>query len=549
MNKASLVLVNGRIATMDEKNPRVEALVISGERIVYAGEDETAKGYVTKETEDIDLKGRLVLPGFNDAHLHFLGGGLNFLRVDLRDCRSFEEIGERVKEKVNKMKPGSWILGRGWDHTLFNQGKWPDKTFLDKIAPQNPVYLKRIDGHVGWANSLTLQLSNIDRNSSSPEGGTIIRDALSGEPTGILLENAMQLVESMIPKPSFEEQTLAIKEAVKEANRFGITSIQDNSDLEVIEVYKKLLEKGELKVRVSEWLPLELVKKPEELKQIVQSFPEQTNLLRPGLLKIMADGTLGSRTAFLFESYSDEPGKSGVLLHEDEELEEMVSLADESGFQVGIHAIGDKANHIVLDIYEKIHGLNPQIEKRHRIEHCSLLKEADIPRFAKSGIVASVQPGFWSSDKKWLEQRLGKERMKGAYPFKSLLNSGTVLAFGTDWPVESLNPMIGFFSAVMREVGARRAVPLPHSAGTVETHGHASLQNLTIEQAIRAYTLDSAYAEFQENEKGSLEIRKLADLVVLSKDIFNIPAEEILETEVEMTILGGKIIFTRRGGV
>jgi predicted amidohydrolase YtcJ len=516
---------------MDEKNPWAETLAISGERIIYSGENVIARGYVSKETEDIDLKGRLVLPGFNDAHLHFLGGGLNFLRVDLRDCKSFEEIGERVKEKVNKMKPGSWILGRGWDHTLFNQGKWPDKTFLDKITPQNPVYLKRIDGHVGWANSLVLQMSKIDRNSSFPEGGAIIKDAHTGEPTGILLENAMQLVEGIIPKPSFDEQTLAIKEAMREVNRFGITSIQDNSDLEVIEVYKKLLEKGELKVRVSEWLPLELVKKPEELKQIVQSFPEQTNLLRPGLLKIMADGTLGSRTAFLFESYSDEPGKSGVLLHEEEELEELVSLADKSGFQVGIHAIGDRANHTVLNVYEKIQKLNPVRERRHRIEHCSVLREVDIPRFAKSGTVASVQPGFWSSDKKWLEQRLGKERMKGAYAFKSLMDSGTVLAFGTDWPVESLNPMLGIYSAVTRDVGAYCNTPL---------------QKLTVEQAVRAYTLGSAYAEFQEKEKGSLEVGKLADMMVLSNDIFSIQPEKIKDIEVEMTILGGKVVYNSR---
>lgn len=534
MNKVSLILLNGRIATMDEKNPWAKALAISGERIIYAGENDIAKGYVTRETEIMDLKGRLVLPGFNDAHLHFLGGGLNFLRVDLRDCKSFEEIGERIKEKSNKLKPGSWILGRGWDHTLFNQGKWPDKTFLDKIALQNPVYLKRIDGHVGWANSLALLISKIDRNSSSPEGGTIIKDAQTGEPAGILLENAMQLVERMIPKPSFEEQILAIKEAMKEANRFGITSVQDNSDLETIEVYKKLLGKNELKVRVSEWLPLELIKKPQELKRLIESFPEKSNLLRPGLFKIMADGTLGSRTAFLFEPYSDEPGKSGVLLHEEKELEELVSLADKSGFQAGIHAIGDRANHTVLNVYEKIQKLNPGRERRHRIEHCSILREADIPRFAKSGTVASVQPSFWSSDKKWLERRLGKDRMKGAYPFKSLLNSGAFLAFGTDWPVESLNPMLGICPAVTRDVGAYSLTPL---------------QKINVEQAVKAYTLGSAYAEFQEKEKGSLEVGKLADMIVLSKDIFSIQPEEIKDTEVEMTILGGKIIFTRRGGV
>jgi predicted amidohydrolase YtcJ len=545
MPKASLILLNGRIVTLDKRNPEVPALAISGEEIVYAGSGEKVKAYATKETEVIDLKGKLVLPGFNDAHLHFLGGGLNFLRVDLRDCRRFEEIGERIKEKASKLKTGSWILGRGWDHTLFNQGNWPDKTFLDKVVLQNPVYLKRIDGHVGWANSLALQMSRIDQNSSSPEGGTIIKNANSGEPIGILLENGMQLVERIIPKPSFEEQTLAIREAVKEANRFGITSVQDNSDIEVVEVYKKVVERNELKVRVSEWLPLELIKKPQELKRLIESFPEKSNLLRPGLLKIMADGTLGSRTAFLFEPYSDEPGKSGVLLHEEKELEELVLLADKSGFQIGIHAIGDRANHTVLNVYEKIQKLNPERERRHRIEHCSVLRETDIPRFAKSGTVASVQPSFWSSDKKWLEQRLGKERMKGAYVFKSLLDSGTVLAFGTDWPVESLNPMLGIYSAVTRDVRAYCNTPLQRNV-EMSAFGETSPQKLTVEQAVKAYTLGSAYAEFQEKEKGSLEVGKLADMVVLSKDIFAIKPEEILETEVEMTILGGKVVYSKQ---
>ena len=541
MSKANLVLLNGKIATMDDKNLRANALVVSDERIIYSGEDDIARDYITKETEVIDLKGRLALPGFNDAHLHFAGGGLTLLRVDLKDCKSFWEIEKRLRDKIIKLRAGSWILGRGWDHTLFNQGNWPDKSFLNGIAPQNPVFLKRVDGHIGWANSLALQLAGINRDTPSPEGGIIVKDSLTGEPTGILIEKGMDLVEKIIPKPSLDELTLAIREAIKEAKRYGITSIQDNSDLEVIEVYKKLLDKNKLKVRVSEWLPLELIKNTEELKRSIESFSDcgsvgtaKSNLLKLGLLKIMADGTLGSRTAFLFEPYSDEPEKSGVLLLEEKELEKMVFLADKFGYQVGIHAIGDRANHIVLNIYEKIKKLNPKRERRHRTEHCSVLREKDIPRFAGLGVVTSVQPAFWSSDRKWLQQRLGKERLKRAYPFRSLLDSGAILSFGTDWPVESLNPMLGIYSAITRDVGAYCNMPL---------------QTLTVEQAIKAYTLGSAYAEFQEKEKGSLEAGKLADIVVLSKDIFSIPPEEILESEVEMTILGGEIIFSCRGGV
>jgi len=533
MLKASLVLLNGKIATMDNRNPWADALAVLGERIICVGKDEIVKDYITKETEVIDLKGRLALPGFNDAHLHFAGGGLTFLRVDLKGCRSFQEIEKRFLDKTSKLQAGSWILGRGWDQALFNQGNWPDKTFLDRISPHNPVFLKRVDGHTGWANNLALKLAGIDRNTLAPEGGIIVKDSLTGEPTGILMESAVELVDKVIPKPSFEELTSGVKEAMKEAKRYGITSIQDNSDLEVIEVYKELLEKKELKVRVSEWLPLELIKNLEELNRLMEIFPEQSNFLKIGLLKTMADGTFGSHTAFLFEPYEDESEKSGMLLLEEKELENMVFQADKSGYQVGIHAIGDRANQIVLSIYEKIKKLNPERERRHRIEHCSLLRKKDLPRLAKSGVIASVQPAFWISDRKLAEQGLGKERTRKAYAWRSLLDSGVILAFGTDWPIEPLNPMLGIYSAVTRDV---------------ETYGNASLhpeQRLSVEQAVKAYTWGSAYAEFQEKEKGSLEVDKLADIVILSKDIFSIHAEEILETEVDMTILGGEIIYAR----
>ncbi len=539
MPKANLVLLNGKIASMDDKNPRADAIAISGERIIYSGKTETAREYIGKETEVIDLKRKLVLPGFNDAHLHLLGGGLASLRVNLKDCRSFQEIEKRILDKIKKTKLGFWILGRGWDHTLFNQGNWPEKSFLDKLAPQNPVFLKRIDGHTGWANSLALKLTGIDKNSSSPEGGVILKDSLTQKPTGILTENAIELVDKVIPKPSSEELHSAIREAMNETSKYGVTSVQDNSDFEAIEVYNALLKNKELKVRISEWIPLETVKNSEELKRWRSCFPEENNLFKPGLFKIMADGTLGSHTAFLFEPYTDKPDKTGMVLLDEKELEKMVFLADRSGFQVAIHSIGDRTSNMVLNIYEKIKKSNPEKKRRHRIEHCSILKETDIPRFASLKVIASVQPSFWSSDKIWLEQRLGKNRLKRAYPWRNLLNSGTILAFGTDWPIESLNPMLGIYSAITRDVGAYCYTPQE------ETHSHSSLQNLTVEQAVKAYTWGSAYAEFQENVKGSLEVGKLADMVVLSKDIFSINPQEILETEVEMTILGGKIIYNR----
>ncbi|MGH7890056.1 MAG: amidohydrolase, partial [Thermodesulfobacteriota bacterium] len=424
--------------------------------------------------------------------------------------------------------------GRGWDHTLFNQGKWPDKKFLDQLTTLHPVYLTRIDGHVAWVNSPALQEAKIDQNTPDPEGGEIARDK-EGNPTGILKENAVDLVANLIPPPTQEDMRKAIQLALAEAQKFGITSIQDNSDLKVLPIYETLAQNGNLTVRVSEWLSFEWVKTPEKFDSLKKTFSEKTNLLKLGPFKGYVDGTLGSRTAYLFEPYADDSSTVGIPQYEQEELDSLILKADKMGYQICFHAIGDKGNYMVLKALEKALLINRRKKSRHRIEHAQVLRLKDIPLFEKLGAIASMQPTHCTSDKRWAQDRLGKERCKGAYAWKSLLINGARLAFGTDWPVEPLNPLIGLYAAVTRKDPQN---PEPGA-------GWYSRECISLMEALKAYTIGAAYAEFQDSLKGSLEVGKLADMVVLTKDIFNLPPEEILTTQVEATIFDGQVIYVR----
>ena len=533
---STLVLINGKVATMDKNNPWAEAVAINGEKIIKVGKNEDIKSLISDKTKIIDLNDRLAIPGFNDAHLHFVSGGLSLLRVNLQGCTTLDEIKSRIRAKIDELPEGAWIIGRGWDHTLFNKGVWPDKSMLDEIAPNNPVFLRRVDGHSVWVNSLALKAAGITKETTNPLGGEIVRDAHAGEPTGILTENAIDLVDKVIPEPSKEELTLAIRKALEEARKYGVTSIQDNSNLGVIDIYKELLKNGELTVRVSEWLPFDWINEMKKLDNIRKKFPKHSNMLRPGLLKGFADGSMGSSTAYFFEPYSDDSTNYGIPLYTQEELTELVVKADKAGYQMGIHAIGDKANHMVLNAYEQSIKLNGKRDSRHRIEHAQVLRSEDIKRFYKLGVIASMQPTHCIDDMRWAESRIGHERCVGAYAWGSFLDCEAKLAFGTDWPVEPLNPMLGLYSAVTRQ-SIEKGLPVG---------GWFPEQRLTVEETVRAYTLEAAYAEFQETIKGSIEPGKLADIVILSDDIFTIPPKEILNTRVVMTILGGKIIYEER---
>jgi len=535
---ADLVLINGNIVTVDKNNPRAEALAVKGDTIVAVGSNEKIRKYIDKkETKIIDLQGKLALPGFNDSHVHFIYGGHALMSISLDRVTSFDEIQRRVQEKVKYKNEGEWISGRGWDQEILPGKKWPTKEPIDEVAPNNPVALSRICGHCTLVNSYVLRISGITKDTPNPPGGVIVKDPGTGEPTGILHEKAMDLIKwpQLSDRESHKTDKEAAKLAVKEAARFGVTSVHDMDGK--IGVFKELLDEGELTVRVYAGEALtSSPKKLQEYKEWKQKLANNNHMLKFGVIKGFIDGSLGSSTALLAEPYKNDPSTSGLLLMTQEELNEIVTLYDEENFQIAIHAIGDKGCNIVLNAFEESIKRNGKRDARHRIEHATVIIPEDIPRFDTLGVIGSVQPVFGPSYgqtiQSFFEDRLGKERAKFTNIWKTLAQANARLAFGTDWPVESLNPMEGIYSAVSRKSITDKA-------------GDAWLQDesLSVKEAIECYTLGSAYASFEEDIKGSLQVGKLADIVVLSKDIFTMPEEEMLNTEVVYTILGGKIIY------
>lgn len=533
---AHLIITNAKIWTVDEQNPVAEAAAVRGNRILAVGSADQVQKLSGKATHIIDAGGRLVLPGFNDAHLHFLSGGESLMEVNLNDSRTPGEIQRRIREKAAQVPKGTWITGRGWDHTLFNDGRWPDKKLLDEAAPDHPVWVRRVDGHVGWANSKALEIAGVNEATASPAGGEIVRDQ-TGEPTGILKESAMGLVGRVVPEISTQQKRLAAEKAVQLAASLGITSVQDNSGIESVEIYRQLLDEDKLTVRITEWMDFDALRNPEKMLSDRERFGRftKTNRIEIGLLKGFVDGTLGSRTAWFFQPYADDPTITGLPQYDEEELTDMICIADSLGLQVGLHCIGAKANWAALQGFAEAQMRYGKRDSRHRLEHAQVLRLEDIPELDKLGVIASMQPTHCTSDMRWAEERIGHERSKGAYAWKRILESGGKIAFGTDWPVEPLDPMRGLYSAVTRQ-----------SIGTGEPEGGwFPDQRLSLAEAIRLYTLDAAYGEFKENEKGSITPGKLADMIILSDDLFSIPPEQILSTRVEVTVFDGRIVYER----
>lgn len=547
--RVSLVLFNGKVFTADGRGTVAEAIAVDGERIVAVGTTmEIRKDYQAER--EIDLRGKLVTPGFNDAHLHFAGGGLSLLRVVLNDSRSLEEAQQRIAAKIRELPAGSWVLGRGWDHTLWG-GQWPTRADLDKVAPNNPVFVQRVDGHVSWANSLALKKAGITRETKAPEGGEILHDA-QGEPTGILKETAGELVSKVVPETTIAEGMRAIERALEEARRYGITSIQDNSGYDVTKGYRELLRQGKLTVRVAEWQDFEdSVEKLKSQRAEFASFKDDPLRLRLTALKGYVDGTLGSRTAAMLAPFADDPHNSGIPRRSSEELTRMIVERHKAGFQIALHAIGDKANRMALDGfesairdsarmtaegssgsgYENAEKVVPQAI-RHRIEHAQVVAPSDFTRFSRLNVLASMQPSHAISDKRWAQDRLGEYRVQGAYAWHKMQAFGVHVPFGTDWPVEPINPYLGLYAAVTRQ-----------STEGEPTGGWWPQERLSIADAIRCYTAEGAYATFEEKDKGQLVAGMLADMVIHSRDLLTIKPEEILRTESLMTILGGKIVY------
>jgi predicted amidohydrolase YtcJ len=560
---ASLVLFNGKIFTADARGTIAEAVAIEGARIVAVGASRDIRARY-RGARAIDLRGRLVTPGFNDAHIHFLGGGLSLLRVELMGAQTLAEAKRRVAARVAEVKPGAWILGRGWDHTLWG-GEWPTRADLDEVAPNNPVFLQRVDGHVSWANTLALQQAGVTRETTAPAGGEILRDG-AGQPTGILKETAAGLVGRVVPEPTRAEKLEGIGRALNEARRYGITSVQDSvSGYDTLALYRELLAADKLTVRVAEWLdfnqPVEELKRERAEFAALKIDPLR---IRISALKGYVDGTLGSRTAAMLAPFSDDPHNSGIPRRPPEELTRMIVERHKEGFQITLHAIGDRANRMALDGFAAAIGQplagaaalganltvskvsadirNPATGRiqaaspfRHRIEHAQVVAPTDFARFRALGVIASMQPSHAISDKRWAQDRLGEYRVLGAYSWHTMLAHGVHVPFGTDWPVEPINPYLGLYAAVTRQ-----------SVEGDPAGGWWPEERLSMADAIRCYTAESAYASFEEKEKGQLAPGMLADLVVHTKDLLTIKPEEILRTEADLTIFNGRVVYERK---
>jgi predicted amidohydrolase YtcJ len=531
---ASLVLQNGKIWTVNDAQPRAQAVACLGSRIVAVGSNDEIRKWIGAGTEVLDLGGKLVLPGFNDAHVHFFSGGENLASVQLRDAKSEDEFRKRIAEFAAKQPVGRWITGGDWDHENWTPARLPTRQLIDAVTAGHSVFVNRLDGHMALANLQALQLAGITRDTPDPPGGTIVRDA-AGEPTGVLKDAAMERMYRAIPAPSDDQIADAVRAAMRYAAENGVTSVQDMSAApEILRVYQTLLARGELTVRISGHQPLATWQRLAAVGLHADFGGEKLHI---GGLKGFADGSLGSTTALFFEPYLDAPNTAGLANSEmipESRMQKHILDADRAGLQVAVHAIGDKANHIVLGMYEEAERQNGPRDRRFRIEHAQHLRMDDIPRFGKLHVIASMQPYHSIDDGRWAEKRIGPERAKGTYAFRALLDSGAVLAFGSDWDVAPMVPLMGIYAAA-----TRRTLDGKHPDGWIPE------QKITVAESIRAYTMGSAYASFDENIKGSIKPGKLADMVVVSDDILNVPPVQIEKTRVETTVFDGKVIYRR----
>jgi len=532
---ADLLLTNGNIYTVTEKQPKAEAVAVKANRIVFVGSNDNAKKFHTAKI--VDLRGRTLVPGFTDAHCHIFGIGEREIRLNLEGTNSLEAFLARVKERVDKTPPGKWITARGWIETFWKPPQFPTHQDLDKIAPKNPVFLTRADGHASIANSAALKIARIDENTPDPFGGQILKK--NGEPTGMLLDNAQDLVASNIPKPTEGEREQALLRGIDREVKLGWCEIQNaGSHKEDVDLIRKAFETGKIKIRFvnAVYGPGEdaqnFLREGSTINAFDHHFTQRT-------IKVLVDGALGPRGAALLKPYSDAPETSGFLTEKPEELRPMFEEALRRGIQVETHAIGDRANRLILDLYEQaFKAVSPDEreirEPRWRIEHAQIVDPDDIPRFTKLGVIPSMQPSHAISDLFFAPARLGMDRLVGAYAWQSFIKSGCIIAGGSDAPVERGEPMIEFYAAVSRK-----------SINGESGEGWHPEQAVSREDALKMFTIWPAYAAFQEKEKGSIEVGKLADFTVLSQDIVKIPEREILETRNEMTVIGGEIIYSR----
>ena len=515
---AEMVIKNGKIFTVTDKNSFVQALAVRDGKILALGTTEEMKDFIGTSTRILDVDGKLVIPGFIDAHCHFGSGGHSLSMLDLGNALSVDYIQKQIEAKIEELPEGASVFGFASfpNPGLFKGLGWPTKEILDKVSPNNPVVMRRRGGHAVWINSVALKKSNITKDSEVPEGGEIVLDLETGEPTGILKEAAQSLLKVWDqPKPKED-----IERALKHAAELGLTSIHTGSSLQQIEIFKELRDEGKLTLRVYAWLSLDNV---DDYIQKGIKQGQGDHMVKIGFLKAFIDGTIGVRSALMFEPFAEEPGNTGLAQYGEEEFYALVEKAHANGYQVGVHAIGDKGVHWVLNAVERAQERHGKKGLRHRVEHNTVTTFEDTKRYGRLGVVASMQPNITGSEM-YRRMRLGIERARRVDMWRTLLDNGAVLAWGTDWPVSPLNPMFNLYQLVTRYYKEER---------------------LTMAEAIKYYTYGPAYASFEEDIKGTLEVGKLADMVVLSRDLFTIQPRDIAKTEVLFTILGGKIVYEK----
>ena len=534
---ADLLIVNARVWTGDKNHPTAQAVAVLGDRIVAVGSNSDINAWRAPKSRLIDAEGKLLLPGFNDAHVHFVSGGLQLDNVQLNDAKTPEEFARRIGDQARKTSKGLWIQGGDWDETKWTPAQLPTKDLIDPVTPNTPVFVNRYDGHMALANSAALRLAGVTAKTPDPPGGTIVRDA-QGNPTGAFKDSAMDHIYKVIPPLSHDQRRLAVKRALGHAASLGVTSVQDmNPEYDDIAMYSEFLRRGELTTRIYA-APLITQVNDQVKLGIGRAFGGP--YLRIGALKAYADGSLGSATAYFFEPFTDQPANRGLLSDEMQPLSLMrdrMMKADAAGLQLCTHAIGDQAISMILDLYGEISRSHGDADRRFRIEHAQHMAAKDFDRFARLNVIASVQPYHAIDDGRWAEKRIGHDRASRTYAFRTFLDHGMRLALGTDWNVAPLNPMLTIYAAVTRA-----------TLDGKNPNGWFPEQKLTVAEAVEAYTMGSAYAEFQERDKGSITPGKLADMVLLSDDIFSIDPGKIRDVKIVKTIVGGKIIWESTQG-
>lgn len=523
------LVVYGRIWTGDSARPWAGGVAVSGDTVAAVGDSAEIAELVRPGTRVLANGDALVTPGFMDGHLHFLDGGFQLASVDLRPADAESEFVERVAAFVSERRPGGWIVGGDWDHERWPGTPLPHRSWIDSVTPDNPVLLYRLDGHMALANSAALRLAKIDRTTRDIPGGVIVRDP-SGEPTGILKDGAMGPVQAVIPKPSEEQRDRALRRALEHAAARGVTAFAHVSvPLDELGAYLRAKQAGTLTARAALYFPIE---RWRAVADTVARLGRGDDWVWIGGVKGYMDGSLGSTTALFFQPYDDDPSTSGVLTTPEDSMRAWIGGADSAGLQVVVHAIGERANGLLLSIFDSVARAHGATDRRFRVEHAQHLRREDIPRFARLGVIASMQPYHAIDDGRWAEKRIGPERIRTTYAFRSLLDRGAILAFGSDWTVAPIEPLFGIYAAV-----SRRTLDKKHPDGWVPQ------EKISVEEALRAYTAGNAYGVFAEHRRGRLAPGYLADLVLLDRDLTRIPPEEIEGAAVTATVVGGRVVY------